>query len=90
MTNNTQFLSPTSKGESLQTVLEAIMANWYKEGYIQGYKEGYRQGYKEVNGKDLTPEQELVVFKDLEAKAEKAAEKYCRKRRAEIQVQLSL
>lgn len=69
---------------------EVIMADRYKEGYIQGYKEGYRQGYKEVNGKDLTPEQELVVFKDLEARAEKAAEKYFRKRRSEIQVQLSL
>ncbi len=66
---------------------EAIMADRYKEGYIQGYKEGYRQGYKEVNGKDLTPEQELVVFKDLEARAEKAAEKYFRKRRTDVQVQ---
>ena len=40
-----------------------------------------------MNGKDLTPEQELVVFKDLEARAEKAAEKYFRKRRTDVQVQ---
>ena len=58
---------------------DLIMAKHYKEGYIEGYQEEYRQGYKEVTGKDLTPEQELVCFKDLEKKAEKAAEKYCRK-----------
>lgn len=63
----------------MSEAFDVIIADRYKEGYIEGYKEGYRQGYKEVTGKDLTPEQELVCFQDLEARAEKATEKYCRK-----------
>ena len=74
--------SDIQKPEDKRNMCEAfdlIIAKHYKEGYIEGYQEEYRQGYKEVTGKDLTPEQELVCFKDLEKKAEKAAEKYCRK-----------
>ena len=50
---------------------DLIMAKHYKEGHIEGYQEEYRQGYKEITGKDLTPEQELVCFKDLEKKQKK-------------------